>query len=381
MQPNDALVVAGQYPGDPNDLPEGGGSIVLRLHPGGALDQSFGTGGKAIVDFGDPANLDFSPVFDMALKPNGKIVTVGQFQQDFLVARYTTDGHLDPTFNHDGVLQTNFGGREGASRLAIQPNGKIVVVGWARGRSDFDYRLAVARYTPRGYRDPTFDGDGKAILDVPAIFGRAESVAVQADGRIVIGAEDGNSGYSLVRLMPDGSLDPSFGTGGIAHTDAIGSHNIALGSTDLALQGDKILVCGVAGQPFDGFDFALARFDSDGSLDPTFADGGVARTDFLGYDDEARALAVQPDGKIVVGGSSRDGGGRNSPFLFAVARYTAEGALDPSFGGDGKVTTSFRFGGAGVQGLALGDGKIAAAGNDYNQNTGDSAYAIARYLG
>jgi uncharacterized delta-60 repeat protein len=381
VQPDNKLVVAGEYPGDPSASTEGGGSIVFRLNPGGTLDQSFGTGGKAIVDFGDPSSLDFSTVFDVVLQANGKIVTVGQFRQDFLVARYTTDGHLDPTFNHDGVLRTNFGGREGASRLAIQPDGKIVVVGSFRVRGTFDYKVAVARYTRRGNRDPTFDGDGKLILDVPAEIERSQSVALMGDGRIVIGSDAGSGqDFNLVRLMPDGSPDGSFGTGGVSSTAAIGGDGF-LGSADIALQGNKIIVSGNSGSFPDGFDFAVARFLRGGTLDASFGTGGVTTTDILGYADTSYAVAVQDDGKVIVAGTARDGGMGDSPFLFGLVRYSADGLLDPSFGGDGKLTTSFPLGGAFVQGIALGNGKIAAAGFDYDQNVGDFAFAVARYLG
>src|SRR5205085_5778380 len=177
LQPDGKIVVAGQYAGDPSSFPLGGASILFRLKRDGTFDHTFGDKGRTLVDLGDPGRLDFSPVFDAALDSSGRIVTVGVYRQGFFVARYTPHGQLDSTFNDDGMVFTNFGGREGASGVVVQPDGKVVAVGFARGHQDFDYRLAVVRYTARGRRDPTFDGDGKEIVDVPAAFGRSESVA------------------------------------------------------------------------------------------------------------------------------------------------------------------------------------------------------------
>ena len=180
---------------------------------------------------------------------------------------------------------------------------------------------ALASAAP-GDLDVSFSGDGKQTTD----FGGADvasAVAVQADGKLVVaGTSDGN--FALARYGVDGALDPSFSGDGLVTTD--------LGGTDdgqgVAIQADgKIVVVGSS----DG-NFALARYTAGGGLDPSFSGDGLQTTDF-GAADGATAVAIQGDGRIVVGGSS---GGD-----FALARYDAAGELDPSFSGDGKQTTGF----------------------------------------
>jgi uncharacterized delta-60 repeat protein len=371
IQPDDRVILAGQYPSGPSAPPGEATSIVMRLRADGSFDPTFGVDGRSIVDFGQGSTRDFSPVFDAALQPNGKIVTVGELHQDFLVARYTANGQLDPAFNHDGIIRTNFGGQDGASRLAIQPDGDIVVAGFTHPLGTNGNRIAVARYTPHGYRDPTFDGDGKQIVNVGTWFYRGQAVAIQGDGRIMIGSDRGDR-YSLVRLMPGGSLDTSFGTSGVVTSTAI-SGGGWVRSADMALQGNDIVVAGSV----QGGDWscAVARFTGDGQLDPAFGTGGVSTAHAFSTE-FCDAVVIQPDGKIVVGGS----GSNTAVYQFVLARFDQAGSLDPSFGSGGIVTTPFRMGTAEIDDLAELHGRIVAGGIDYSQETGDYAYAVARYL-
>ena len=245
----------------------------------------------------------------------------------FSTAAMAAPGDLDPTFSGDGKQTTDLGG--GANGVAIQPDGKIVVVG-ASGDGNF----ALARYNPNGSLDRSFSGNGKQRTD----FGgrdRAKGVAIQADGKIVAVGLGGRREFefALARYNPNGSLDRSFSGNGRQRT-AFGRSAFANG---VAIQADgKIVAAGTATGQFR-LDFALARYLPNGSLDRSFSGDGKQTTDF-GADDVAKAVAVQADGKIVAVGVGRAFAEIGD---FALARYNPNGSLDRSFSGDGKQTTSF----------------------------------------
>ncbi|MEV6050381.1 calcium-binding protein [Streptomyces sp. NPDC052107] len=351
----------------------GGGDFdfaLARYNLDGSLDTTFGTGGKVTTNFGgvDGAR-------GVAVQTDGKIVVAGFSNTDFAVARYNTDGSLDTTFNGTGAVTTDFGGGEDvAFGVALQADGKIVAAGSTNAFGGLDF--ALARYNLDGSLDTTFGTGGKVVTD----FGTgdndiANGVVVQTDGKIVA-AGSGVSGstldFALARYNTDGSLDTTFGTGGLVTTDFGGDNDQALG---VALQNDgKIVAAGFTNAGGTN-DFALARYNTDGSLDTTFGTGGKVITDFGGTIDEAFGVAVQTDGKIVAAGITNAGG----TFDFALARYNTNGSLDTTFGTGGKVTTN--FGGSDVaRGVTLQtDGKIVAAGSSNAGGTTD--FALARYLG
>src|SRR5215204_6359414 len=254
-------------------------------------------------------------------------------------------GGLDPTFSGDGKQTTDFGhGADAAGGMALAPHGKIVAVGQT---GTGGYNWALARYNPNGALDPTFSGDGKQTTDFGGEPGIdvATAVAMQTDGKIVAVGRGGPEGdFALARYKSNGSLDPTFSGDG-KQTTGFGGYASAV-----AIQSNgKIVVAGNGGGSF-----ALARYKPNGSLDPTFSGDGKLTTGF-GRFSGAQGMAIQPDGKIVAAGFALDGD-------FGLARYNPNGALDPTFSGDGKQTTGFgRFDGA--QGMAIQpDGKIVAAG-------------------
>ncbi len=216
-----------------------------------------------------------------------------------------------------------------ASGVTLQGDGKIVVAGNAT--RDPGEHFALARYNPNGSLDTSFSGDGKQTTDFGG-FGQdgATGVALQGNGKIVAVGSTGrhpSSDFALARYNPDGSLDTSFSGDGRQTTDFGGLDT----ATGVALQGDgKIVVVGRG----DARDFALARYNPDGSLDTSFSGDGKQTTDFFGGIDEATGVALQGDGKMVVVGRAR----RRD---FALARYNPNGSLDTSFSGDGKQTTDF----------------------------------------
>jgi uncharacterized delta-60 repeat protein len=336
---------------------------LARYNPNGTLDPSFSGDGRQTTDFGD-----FDQANGVALQANGKIVAVGRggTTDDFTVARYNPNGSLDTSFSSDGKQTTDFGDFDQANGVALQGDGKIVAVGIASTANDF----ALARYNPNGTLDPSFSGDGKQTTDFGG-FAQANGVALQADSKIVAVGFGGASAvdFALARYNPNGTLDTSFSGDGKQTTNSPGDEE----ATGVALQTDgKIVAVGHAGGNATD-DFALARYNPDGSLDTSFSGDGRQTTDFFGSFDQANAAALQSDGKIVVVGRAGGGG-----FVFALARYNPNGTLDTSFSGDGKQTTDFGGAGVGANAVALqANGKIVVVGDFQTGSGGD--FALARY--
>ena len=287
-------------------------------------------------------------------------------------------GDLDPSFSRNGKVLIDFaGGDDAASAVAAQPDGKVVAAGYASlpvgGRA-----FALVRFDVDGVRDPSFSGNGVVATRFGDGSAAARAIAIEDDGDIVVAgaSSEPETGwdFALARYEPDGSLDPSFGQNGRVTTDLGASE----GANALALQPDGKLV--VAGE--SGGDFALARYNPDGSLDTSFSGDGIVTTDFAGWGDVAYAVALQDDGRIVAAGSAyaEHEVYEDTPF-FALARYQADGTPDSSFSGDGIVITDISdpYGNARAHAVALQqDGKIVLGGA-----TGGggifSALVIARY--
>jgi uncharacterized delta-60 repeat protein len=367
VQPDGKIVAAG------NSSAVGVFSVsfaLARYNPNGSLDPTFGSGGTVLTSFGG----NLSAAADIALQPDGKIIAVGIVNGDFGVARYSTNGTLDPTFGTGGLLTTDFGGSDQANGVTIQPDGKIVVVGLLQGS------IGVARYNADGSLDSTFGSSGKVITDASPSFDGAFDVAISS-GKIVVGGGTGlypssPSDFQLVRYNANGSLDTTFGSVGIVTTDFGGTDNIFA----IAVGADgKITAAGATKSALPG-DFAVARYNADGSLDPGFGSGGKVTTDFsAGSEDGGNGVVVQPDGTITVAGTA---GSPPAGTSFAVLRYTATGSLDTTFGSGGKASAVF---GNPVNNAfdiaAQPDGKVVVAGGtaDFSRNVSD--FALARFQG
>jgi uncharacterized delta-60 repeat protein len=286
----------------------------------------------------------------VTIEPDGKLLASGMASVGSLVsvrihpalARYGADGRLDPGFGDGGrIVATEwFGSNYAAPALARQPDGKVIVAGDAVAADSIVFRLA--RYLPDGRIDATF-GDGGITttivtfgLDPPTkpgfVEGGAFALALQRDGRLVAAgaapAIHGAAVFALVRYLPDGNLDHTFGTGGTVTTD-FGAGSVAFA---VALQPDgKIVAAGTDGNAR----FAVARYLRDGRLDPAFGVDGKVITAFGSQG--VLAVALQPDGKLIAVGTA-DLGDRDA---FALARYLADGRLDPSFGDGGTTTIEF----------------------------------------
>ena len=344
VQPDGKIVVTGvRY-----IEADGYESTVARYNVDGSLDSSFSGDGVAEFESGVATAA--------ALQLDGRIVMVGYVGAgDFKVVRYNADGSLDTTFSDDGRQTTDFGGEESVAGVALQADGKILVVGDTGDDRDF----AIARYNPDGSLDATFSDDGLATTDFgsPDEFGAG--VAVLGNGTIVaVGSSGLPSHFAVVRYNADGSLDTTFSGDGKQITDLGGGEE----ASDVVLQGDgKIVVLG----DNEG-EFLLVRYDGDGSLDATFAGDGKQATGFDSVEAFARGVALQADGKLVaVGRSDQD---------FALARYNADGSLDATFSGDGRQALDFSGGFDMASAAAIqADGKIVAVG----QSSDD--FALARF--
>ncbi len=338
----------------------------------GDLDEGFGNGGVVLtnIDSSTVPALTNEVASGIAIQDDGRIIVVGGLSGggagDFAVARYHADGTLDTTFSDDGLVTTNFKDSvgEGAGGVALQADGRIIVV----GRSDDDF--AVARYHPDGTLDTSFAGDGKVTTDFDGGRDYGYGVAVQNDGRIVVVGWRISRGFAVARYNADGSLDTTFSGDGKTTTNMSGSSS--QGARNVAIQPDGRIV--VAGHDRIGssFRFAVVRYDTDGALDPSFSGDGIATTAFnpgISDRDFAHSVAVQSDGKIVVVGSTQTESRQDD---FAVARYNADGSLDTTFSEDGMVTTDID-GDSHDSAYAvkvLDDGKIVVAG---------AGFAVVRY--
>jgi len=274
----------------------------------------------------------------------------------FTSAAYAQAGALDTSFGGDGRVTTNLtSGRDYAVGLIIQADGKLVAAGRAGGRGG---RFALVRYLADGTLDATFGGDGKVFTNFTARFDGAFDLEIQADGKLVAaGMAGGYSLFALARYNSDGTLDTSFGGDGKVTTNFTAGADFAFG---VAIQTDgKIVAVGRAGG--SGGRVAVARYNVDGTLDTSFSGDGKATTNFTAGEDTVDHVAIQSDGRIIVAGTA---GYFSNNARFALVRYDTDGTRDATFSGDGKLTTNLTSGFDGAFAVAIQplDQKIVATG-------------------
>ena len=374
VQADGRLVAAGSF----NDqFGNNGGFALARYTADGALDDSFGADGRVITGFPGFTNVRGQA---MTLLPGGGVVVGGTALSYatgdvFALARYTANGDLDPSFGSGGRVAEWLGNytQGGVKALARQPDGKLVAVGtfYVSGSE----AIGVARYNPNGSLDTTFDSDGLAQISSFYSWERpdARAVLVQPDGRIVVAAGLQSAEVVLVRLNADGSLDMSFDSDGIARPRY--GQPFAL-----ALQPDGKIV--EAGQAYGGFSLAVSRVNPDGTSDTTFAGDGSAEVDFLRFNpvavySAALSVQIQPTGKIVAAGV-----GSGNTLHMALARFNPDGTTDAGFGTGGKLL-AVPTGAIGAQASAVAlqhDGRIVVSGHAYLAN-GNQVFALTRYVG
>lgn len=415
IQPDGKIVAAGlAYINGDDDF------AVARYNPNGSRDNTFDGDGKVAVGFGGD-----DQAYDIALLNDGKLVVVGlnrnfeglgggTIQDDFAVLSLNPDGTPDTTFaGGDGKLTTGFGGNEKATAVAVQADGRIVVLGHNSG----SHKSHIARYMPNGNLDNSLDGDGKLTISTDVLT----DLALLPDGRMMVlgysPSSDGNDKFAFRRLNPNGAPDTTFNNGGVLWLDmdtlgdrgtnlallpdgrilAMGSDNLRMYVTRLWPDGTfddggqqthsltfaptyqpgyRETVYGMAAQPDGAFlvagqvrnpaatrgDAFVTRFQANGLPDLTFGTNGSA---FIFGPDPFRAataVAVQPDGKIVIAGYTAFNP-QHTAMDFMVARFLPNGSIDFNFGTGGVTLIDFAVRADKATALALApDGKIVVAG-------------------
>jgi uncharacterized delta-60 repeat protein len=379
--------------------------VVARFNADGSLDTTFGKAGYSGLDFDNSSD----NVSDLVRQADGKILVVGSssktvgnlYKQEYAVARFNADGSVDTTFGNSGkvTLDLDSGSNEyDQLRTAIvQADGKIVLVGLASQAGAIS-QITLVRLNPDGSRDVGFGNNGSARL------GPAYAVAAAAqplrDGRMLFVSTNSNIDAPtsmLIMVRANGTLDTTFGNSGLVPLSGINPNTIAIQS-----DGKILLAGGLSGFIFRSPDFVVERLNADGSIDNSFGVNGRVVTDFHQNSDTANAIAVQPDGKILVGGSSQDNSYVYPPiplghpvaqpnFIiphanddFALVRYNSDGTLDKSFGMEGRVVT--QSGGSINKLIVQADGKILAIGPQqqvyyYGSSFLNGGLIFARYDG
>ena len=353
-----------------------------QMFNAGALDATFGSGGLVAGIPGFMAGAT-------SVQRDGKVVLAGAWGQDFAVARLKADGTLDGTFGGTGMVTTHFDGRDFGSSVAVQPDGKIVVAGLGQANNSGNGKFIVLRYNPNGTLDTSFDGDGRASIN----FGsqsRFGDMAIQPDGKIVlVGSrinthlfDETDNDFVVARLLPSGRLDQTFGGYDYLTHQRRGWAGVELGGHSdyaraVAIQADGKIVVGGTALVDNSRRFAVARLKPDGALDNSFDADGRATTQFPDQFADAGVitlndLAIQRDGKLIAAGTADD--------CFALVRYNANGSLDTTFDGDGRVMTNLAQ--AGYEGIDSASAvmitpqqRILAVGE-----TARGEFAAARYM-
>jgi uncharacterized delta-60 repeat protein len=350
VQPDGKVIVVGtgldQF-GQTNDI------VTARFTTSGALDPSWGGTGRAQFDFGQNET-----GYGAVLQPDGKLIVGGDSAgstgtSKVLAIRVNTDGTSDSTFGSAGVARPEFGYDAFGRAIALEPNGAIVIVGYALISGTY-YSIAARLNNPQGTPDTSFFGTGRSGTNYPGFDEESMALLLEPDGTIATtgsqranGSPSAPSNFSLTTFTtPNDDGASRIDLGG----DDSGAA-IALGSSGTPLIAGTTNVHGT----YDLVVAQLLHMDGSGTLDPSFGSGGSAIVD-LGGSDSARAMVVQPDGKIVVAGTSTQGSGSTGTSRIGIVRLLADGQLDPSFGTNGVEVV-------GIPGAKLSGNAVALQAN------------------
>jgi uncharacterized delta-60 repeat protein len=363
---------------------------VTRFNPDGTLDETFGTGGKVIVNISTQNDV----AYDVALQSDGKILVAGYAtvnnQSDLVVTRLNADGTVDTMFGTNGSAVTSLTATgDVASGVTVQTiNGEErIVVGGTAGSGGADF--AVVRYTPNGALDTTFGTNGIKITSLGSSIDLAEDVAIDpltnkivqvGYSRFDAGGGSFNDDIAVVRYNADGTLDATFGTNGVVKTNISATDSARAVVFQTINDQPKIVVGGISNRA-SNLDFTLVRYNENGAVDTTFGTNGRVQTAIGTNEDQIHDLVVTGDNKLVAAGFTRSGAtGANSDF--ALARYMPNGSLDTSFGSCGKIVTALATGNRSdlLYGVAVqADGKVIAGGHT-EASTNNDDIAVLRYL-
>lgn len=365
----------------------GRGWPIVRLTTAGAPDPAFDGDGIRRFDVGNGGQADAVKVLS-----DGRILVGGDASGDgsvsrpylprFALVRLHDDGAFDESFGDRGTVLTPVGGDPnatgvggGVTALAVQPDGRIIAAGYAfwNGMS----RFVVARYSADGELDSSFDDDGLMDVNFYPGGGTPSAVVVEPGGKIVVAgtaysATDDTNVSTLARLTSSGSLDSTFGSGGIVQTQPAGAEESA--AEDVLLQPDgKLVTAGWRTDSTFHSVFVASRYETDGDLDPGFGPGGIVETQFNAKDAAgAYAVHLQNDGKLVLAGRSEDDDSVRE--VTALVRYTAAGSVDTTFGTNGRASGGLPGSSSAATAIVgQSDGKLVAAGY------GDDQFLAERY--
>lgn len=349
----------------------------------GDLDPSFGGDGHVTTVLGKRSTgLDIAVQPDGRIIVAGKSKAPGSDDTDFAAVRYLPNGELDPDFGRDGRVRTDLGRNDHAIAILLQPDGKIILAGTSgAGRrtagQTTDYGLV--RYTGEGKLDPSFGTDGKVVTSFEATD-FLQVVTLESDGKILASGtsivdENGDEHSVIARYNADGTPDLGFGTHGATSFDTS-----SLGALSVQADG-KILTAGYHYGSEQDFYFDLFRFNADGTLDASFGTGGVMTSEAPPFNFDG-TVTFAPDGAIFAAGFSESPAPNCLCWAFAVAKFLANGTSDPTFGGDGVVATviGHPIGSYAMDVALQPDGKVVAAGFAFTRPVADmEMFALVRY--
>ncbi|SHF45536.1 T9SS type A sorting domain-containing protein [Flavisolibacter ginsengisoli] len=348
VQPDGKIITAGVTQMSPEALD----FIVIRYNKNGSYDMSFSGDGVVMPKFG----MGGAEAKAIAIQPDGKIVVAGYFWNgstgkfDMAVIRLNPDGSPDNSFSGDGQLLMKIRDYTIATDLVIQPDGKIVVGGYTASTNG-GIDMALVRYNSDGTLDNTFSGDGMLTVDFGSDDDRVVSLLLQPDGKLMVVGEAQTGKIVLARFNPDGSPDLSFDGDGMVIT---GDGTFSNAATDGLLQPDgKIVVVGIKDNHF-----WIERFNSNGSVDNSFSEDGNLEINFNLGNEQATSIVLQPDGKLIIGGYAK-----GWPLTdMALARVNTDGSLDNSFSTDGKAVIELGWGIDEIHSLSIQGNRLYAAG-------------------
>lgn len=359
IQADNKIVVAGA-----KNLSGVSDFLVMRYKEDGTIDSSFGLNGMTVIDLGgfDVANC-------LVIQSDGKIIVAGTSNSTIALIRLNSDGTFDNSFDSNGIILTEESGS--IQDLVLQADGKIIATGSTR-TTNIDF--FVYRYNADGSPDSTFGLDGKVTTDIIWWEDYATGVAIQPDGKIVVCGYARTGVFTdpvLIRYNTDGTPDTSFGTNGITIYDNPSDFDFI---SDLAIQSDgKIILGGFHGNT-NNSNFALYRFENNGTIDESFGNNGYV-IDTVSSTQFGRSLVIQPDGKIILTGFSTDP--NTDQRNIYSARYNATGNLDKSFGINGYVLSDLGGVSDVHSSILQANQKLLVAGEYHNGSNYESV--ILRY--
>ncbi len=361
LQQDDKIIQVGNYE------PVQANFLAMRYMPDGSIDYNFGDSGKAIIEF----PLDYAEGYAAAMQPDGKIVIAGDGYKGMfntvsygLIARLNPDGSIDSSFGKNGWIKNNYSNDVSFYTVLIQPDGKIVAAGISGS-----YYAIISRYLPDGTPDVSFGVQGNSDIQ-----GSISCSGLQSNGDIICGGwttNKFNPNFLVLRFLSNGSLDNSFGING----EAVTSYNQSGEQIfDLKISADDKITAGGLNNDGRQTDFAVARFNSNGSLDSSFANTGKTTIILNDTGSECSSVALQKDGKILLAGSNDFNNNQDGDY--ALIRLRSNGSVDSSFGYNGLTTTDFAEQDFGNSVFLQHSGKIIVAGASWYP---DFDASLARY--